>query len=155
LSYSSDFNLYVGSRTQTHVDFLRALFQHGWSPERSKGEGIIVYELPTDAAFVECSTAPVGEIEDVLIEMSKYDRQGRTYGMHLSWPGEKDRQIKVLFYPHEYPDNDVIQINIDQGGVILSSAPPLTDHNWYLDRILPACRECEFFIHTLEWFDAI
>jgi hypothetical protein len=151
VSYSCDFNIHIGPRTRSHVDFIRALLQRGWSPEHTNDVGIVLYVIPSDTIFGTYLNAPLKDLEEVFRNIAKYDGLAKTYGIFLSWPREKNLQINVNFYPYEYPDDDVIQINITRGRVILSSGPPFTDHNWYLERILPACLQCGFLIQGLEW----
>lgn len=147
MSYNLSVTIALANRHVSYVEIIQALLANGWSADNSAGG--IHYSVPDDDGDADARGASIHQLDDILAILSKLEVQGKFFAISLFWQGT-DYGVWLSFNSKN-AQKDAIYCSYDLGRRVLSAAPPICDHNWYLDRLFPPLLALGCEIRSLVW----
>ena len=149
MSYNMSFKIRLIPAPIDGVEILRSLLSAGWTADNTCGH--IDYSLEEPDGDNDALTVPLEELDELLMRFDSHEKNGMFYGISLFWDGT-DQGIVIFQYPRD--KDRVLNFGYRLTRVVCDFAPPLTDHNWYLKRILPALQRGGAVVRKLEWIES-
>lgn len=149
MSYNLIFSVQFFSKPIYYSEMIRRWLNCGWTA--NNGVGGIQYNLSGEDDFPEIMSIPFNEknIELVLDQCDEMESKNRQFHLYIMWLGT-EYGAWVGFGGKDYPP-DTIHFSYASWRRLLVAAPPLSDHNWYLERLLPPVLAAGCSVRSLEW----
>lgn len=116
----------------------------GWSPVNEAGG--VMYVIPDADGDPDIRTAMPAEINDVLEQLNRATATGGFTAIHLTL---EKADIRVSVEESESPGE--LHFAVHSIRRILETVSPITDHNWYLQRLIPPLYAVGCGVHDVVW----
>ena len=130
------------------MSLVRRLLDGGWSIDNSVGA--ITYFSTDDEGLPRLHTTELSRVDEVLAALDRIELQGSYFAMELSW----DNTESVIRFGVNSPKVGQVQISAIHGRHQLAGVEPLTDHNWYIVRLLPLIFKGGWELTSIGWYEA-
>ncbi|MCP5096930.1 MAG: hypothetical protein GY943_15380 [Chloroflexi bacterium] len=155
MSRTSSININLLSKEHSRLDILSILLQNGWSATAS---GQITYTPLGDNDDYNWQSCKAEQWLQILEEIKQKELQNERIGLALYW---KDSGIGGTFHLNSIePSLESPQYNRIKLWILPYSERPrlencgwLTDHSWFITRIMPSIFDANLFVETVECTD--
>lgn len=138
------------SPRQNRLELLALLLAHGWTPGYA-GKQIMYFPLGDKGAF-NWKFAAAPEWPQVQETLQQLNTKGERIGLDLSWQSS-ERGGLFHFDAKTEPHTTELWTAWFDDRPLLSDCGWLTDHNWYIQRIVPPLLTAGVFIQSVQTSD--
>ena len=142
MSYDSYLDLFLDRKANSYVVILRSLLNHGWSLNNTGG-GISYCLTDDNGQFNDLRTISFAEENAMWTDIQRMEALNQLFGVNISWP----RTDIALITAWNNPANPKqIDFMTQFQRPMLPGCEPITNHNWYLENLVPAINYTENYV---------